>query len=375
MSHFTITGRLLLGAELVPGAVVVEGESIAQVVRGTGEGLPGPRYRADIVTPGFIDLQVNGGFGAEVGSDADAVGMLSRRLPETGVTSYLPTLVTSPSPLYAAAFAAFRQARFSPGAQALGLHLEGPFLSPQRPGAHRPDLIAAARWPLLETLGEAELVRLVTLAPERPGALEWIARLSKQGILVSLGHTDATFEQFERGVDAGARMVTHLYNAMSPFHHRAPGAVGAALLDDRVAVGLIPDGIHSHAATVALAMRLKEGRVALVTDMMSAAGMPPGRYFLAGREVELADGAVRLPDGTLAGSALTMDQAIRNVATWGVPLPQALRAAAEIPAGLLGLCDRGALRPGARADLVLLSGTLNVTGTVIGGTWAWGKSG
>ena len=219
-----------------------------------------PIYEAAFVAPGFIDLQVNGGFGVEVGEDPEAIRTLAARLPETGVTAFLPTVITSPSEFYPKAIAAFEAAKDAPGARPLGLHVEGPFLSPQRHGAHRRDLIESADPRLLDTLLESDAVRLVTLAPERPDAPELIRRLKARGILVSLGHTDATYEQFEAGVAAGARMATHLYNAMSPFGHRAPGAIGAALLDDRVTVGLIADGVHSHRASLQLAYRSQAPR-------------------------------------------------------------------------------------------------------------------
>jgi N-acetylglucosamine-6-phosphate deacetylase len=212
-------------------------------------------------------------------------------------------------------------------------------------------------------------VFLVTLAPERPDAPELIEKLRTCGILISLGHTDATYKQFEAGVSAGARMATHLYNAMSPFGHRAPGAIGAALTDDRVTVGLIADGVHAHPASLRLALRAKGARrIALVSDMMAAAGMPPGTYALGGQQVIVDGTAARLADGTLAGSLLTMDQAVRNMVRWAGATPaDALRMASTIPAALLGLTGYGAIRVGNRADLVLLDNDLRVQATIING--------
>jgi N-acetylglucosamine-6-phosphate deacetylase len=210
-------------------------------------------------------------------------------------------------------------------------------------------------------------VRLVTVAPERPGALRFIRRLVARGVVVSLGHTGASHEEMLRGAAAGARMVTHLFNAMAPFAHRAPGAVGAALIDDRLTCGLIADGVHCHAAAIRLAVRAKgPERVALVTDAMAAAGMPPGRYRLGGRPVSSDGVAARLADGTLAGSLLTMDRAVRNtVELAGVPVPDALRMASEVPARLLGL--RHGLARGRAADLVLLDRGLGVQATIVAG--------
>jgi len=375
MSSFALRGRILLGSALVPGAVIVEGERIAGILRDPRAGdLPGDVVDADVIAPGFIDLQVNGGFGCDVGDDPAAILALARRLPESGVTAFLPTLITSPAEMYPKALAAFDAARHAAGAHPLGLHLEGPYLSPQRPGAHRRELIENADTTLLDAMIAGDAVRLMTLAPERPQARDMIRRLRARGLLVSLGHTDATLEQFEAGVDAGAAMATHIFNAMSPFGHRAPNVVGAALTDDRIAVGLIADGIHCHPRSVDLAVRAKgvEG-IALVTDMMTAAGMPDGSYALGGREVVLREGAVRLPDGTLAGSVLTMDEAVRNVSRWtSVSTGEVLRMAAEIPARLLGLADRGRIGLGMLADLVLLDAGLHIRGTVIGGAWGHG---
>ncbi|MEZ4624968.1 MAG: amidohydrolase family protein [Thermomicrobiales bacterium] len=193
---------------------------------------------------------------------------------------------------------------------------------------------------------------------------------------VSLGHTDATIDQLRMGVDAGATMATHLYNAMSPFNHRDPGVIGAVLVEDRLTAGLIADGIHAHAAAIDLAVRAKGvERIALVTDMMAAAGMPPGNYTLGGQSVTTDGRSVRLPDGTLAGSVLLMDQAIRNVAQWASLGPaQAIRMATEVPANLIHRDDIGRLRPGAVADLVVLDANLRVQRTIIDGFTAFSAS-
>jgi N-acetylglucosamine-6-phosphate deacetylase len=213
----------------------------------------------------------------------------------------------------------------------------------------------------------------MTLAPERTGALERIRHLRERGVLVSLGHTDATLEEFVAGVDAGAEMATHLFNAMSPFAHRAPGAIGAALTDDRVTVGLIADGIHAHPASLRLAVRAKGiERVALVSDMMAAAGMPPGPYPLGGQQVMVDGESARLADGTLAGSVLTLDRAVRNAVRWvGVTAAEALAMATAVPARLLGLTDRGRIVTGGIADLVLLDADLRVVTTLVAGQVAY----
>ena len=372
--RFAIRGELAIGSKLVPGAIVVDGERIVEILRTPRDGeLPDTVVHVPIVAAGLIDLQVNGGFGVEVGSDPQALRLLARRLPETGVTSYLPTLISSSSASYRAALEAYESARDQSGARALGLHLEGPYLSPARKGAHPGDAIMEASRELFEEMLSWEQLRLMTIAPELPGNLSRIRQLRKRDVLVSLGHTDASLEEFEAGVDAGAVMATHLYNAMSPFQHRAPGAIGAALTDDRVTVGLIADGVHCHPASIQLAVRAKGiDRVALVSDMMAAAGMPAGEYQLGGRPVRVDETSARLADGTLAGTILTLDQAVRNTAHWaGVTHAEALLMATEVPARLLDLLDRGRIVSGGVADLALFDPDLQLIATLVGGRVVW----
>jgi N-acetylglucosamine-6-phosphate deacetylase len=376
MTAFSVRGSLLLDRELVPGALVVDGGRITRVMREPiHESLPQPVVASPIVSPGLIDLQVNGGFGAEVGEDPEAIRCLARALPATGVTGFLATAVSSPPEFYPRLYSAFAAARDAPGARPLGLHLEGPFLSPQRIGAHRREVVENADPALIDQLLPAADIRLMTLAPERPGAMDWIWKLRRHGVIVSLGHTNATAEEFIQGIDAGATMVTHLFNAMSPFTHRAPNAAGAALTDDRVVAGLIVDGIHTDPLSVRLAIRAKgvDG-IVLVTDMMSATGLSPGDYTLGGKKVKVDTTSARLEDGTLAGSIITMDDAVRNTATWGgVTVAEALAMATEVPARLLGSATTGRLAAGMDADLVLFDRDLRVQATYVRGRQVYSR--
>lgn len=372
---YAVCGQLVLPEGLVHGAVVVRAGRIVDVLRAPAtEHLPAQVYTAPIVAPGFIDLQVNGAFGYSVGTDAAAWRGLCARLPETGVTSFLPTLVSSPAASYPAVVETFLAQRDAAGAQPLGLHLEGPFLSPQRAGVHALEALASAPADLYAPL-RGGAVLMVTLAPELPGALARIRALRDQGIVVSLGHTDATLEQASAAVDAGATLVTHLYSAMSPFHHRAPGMVGAALSDERLAVGLIADGVHCHPASVRLALRCKGvERVALVTDAMAGAGMPDGVYTLGDQSVTVHGLEARRADGLLAGSVLRLDQAVRNARAWGaLGIADACRLASEVPARLLDLDDRGRLARGATADLVLLDESLHVQASLRAGACVYAR--
>ncbi|HEX2658439.1 MAG TPA: N-acetylglucosamine-6-phosphate deacetylase [Polyangia bacterium] len=377
---FAVAGRLL-GGNVGDGAsstILVKQGRIADEVT------PAERLHAAYIAPGYVDLQVNGGFGHEVGPDPAALRALAERLPSTGVTAFLPTLVSLSEDAYAACFAAVDAERAAqargdrPGAaRILGLHLEGPLLASSRAGAHARAAIEAASPDLLRRLADPERVRLVTLAPERDGAPALIAELRARGIAVSLGHTEASFETFNAGVDAGATLATHVWNAMSPLLHRAPGATGAALSDDRVTAMVIPDGVHTHWAAFRIAVRAKgAGRLVLVTDAIAAAGVAPRTQglALAGRPVTVDANSARLADGTLAGSTLTMDSAVRNAIQFGDLTPgDAVDAATAAPLRALGLPHD--LRVGGSADLLLLDADFSVRATIVGGQLAYVKGG
>jgi N-acetylglucosamine-6-phosphate deacetylase len=380
-NRFSVTGRLLVDGRLAPGALVVEGDRIVEVRTGEVGELPSPRLEAEIVSPGLIDLQCNGGFGFEVGGDAAALRSLAARLPSTGVTTFLPSVVSALPAHYRAVAAALDAVETggavgvstaAPSAEIAGLHLEGPLLSLARAGAHDRGAIAAADNTLDDVLDEllaSRALRLMTLAPERPGALALLRRLVEAGVVVSLGHTDASYDEMLDGADAGATLATHLFSAMPPFHHRAPGAVGAALIDERLTVSLIADGVHAHPAALNLVLRAKgaEG-IALVTDAVAAAGAPAGSYVLGGVPIVSDGESARLADGTLAGSTLTMDLAVRAMVAIGGARPEeALTMATAVPAARLSLADRGRLAVGRRADLTLWSAELDLVSTLVGG--------
>jgi N-acetylglucosamine-6-phosphate deacetylase len=263
------------------------------------------------------------------------------------------------------------------GAVPLGLHLEGPFINPAKKGAHNPDYIrppqadSAMDWTLKNG------VRLVTLAPELPGALDLAARLLAGGVVVSAGHSMASFEQAQTAFDSGVRYGTHLFNAMPAMEHRQPGLAGALLADSRVVAGLIADGIHVHPAMVALAWKARGSRgLNLVTDAMTALGMPEGYYPLGDQTVKVDAVSARLPDGTLAGSILTLDQALRNLMTFtGASLAEVLPVVTGTPARLLGLERKGRITPGCDADLMLLSPSGRVYLTVVGGKVVYSQLG
>jgi N-acetylglucosamine-6-phosphate deacetylase len=327
------------------------------------------------IVPGFVDAQVNGGFGIDVTSQPERIAELGRGLARFGVTSFLPTVVSCEDRVLDRVVAAFGSYRHDGGAEAVGLHLEGPMLAPARRGAHPIDRL---QQPSLDLVGDwtpARGIRLVTLAPELPGALDVVAALAARGVVVAAGHTDATLDELRAGVDAGVTMVTHLFNGMRPFAHRDPGPVGAAIVDDRLAAGLICDGVHVHPAAVHLAWRgLGPERTVLVTDAVSVMGGGGGADAVGPIAVTRRASGVRTADGVLAGSDVAMDAAVRNLMSFtGCTLAEATRAASTNPARVLGLGDRGVIEVGRRADLVVLDADGEVQHTIVAGAVAFSR--
>lgn len=344
---------------LEPGEVTVD-DGVITAVRAARKGTSVPDR---VLAPGFVDLQVNGHDDVDCATaDGDRWDRMDQLLLAQGVTAWCPTLVTAPlerfaSPLERIGAAMTTRSGGGGRPEILGVHLEGPFLG-GAPGAHRREHVI----PLdLEWLGWLPpIVKVVTLAPELERAEEAIRLLVARNVLVSLGHSTAEYDDAVAGAHAGARLVTHLFNGMGPLHHRRPGLPGAALADDRLVPSLIADGVHVHPAALRAAARAKgHGGWILVTD---AVAWRDGRLEAGGeRRVQVVDGAPRLADGTIAGSSLTMDAAIRRmVVEAGIPLHEAVAAASATPARLLGRDDLGRLAPGCRGDLVVLSPSLQV---------------
>jgi len=358
----------LVDGDLLPGDVRLDGDRVAEV------GLP-PAPGGRIAAPGLVDLQVNGFAGVDLmAADVEEMRELARVLPRHGVTAFLPTLITAAAAdtdraldRLSTAFATYDGPPDPLAAHCLGVHLEGPYLSSRRLGTHPPehrrdpDPAELAAWRL-----RGDVVA-VTLAPELPGALDLVKSLAADGVLVSLGHSDATAHEAVLGFEAGARTVTHLFNAMSPLHHREPGLPGAALARPDIVIQLVLDGHHLAPEVVRIAWAAARGRVVLVTDATAAAGRPDGRYELAGVDLDVTDGAVRNVDGTLAGSALTLPAAIANAVALGIDVVDALRAVTSAPAALIGRDDIGVLRPGSRADVVVLADDLTLEQTYVAG--------
>ena len=357
-------------------SVVVDGGRIVAIGPEAGTPVPADARHIDagggILAPGFTDLQLNGAFGHDFTADPATIWQVAAGLPRYGVTAFLPTIITSPLEQVEAGMRVVREGRPKDfrGAAPLGLHVEGPFLNPKKKGAHNQQYLRLPTPEAVAGWSPASGVRLVTMAPENPGALDVIRALTARGVVVSTGHSMATYDEAVAGFDAGARYGTHLFNAMPALGHRDPGLPGALLSDSRMTVGFIADGVHTHRSIIALVWRmLGARRMSLVTDAMAALGMPPGSHRLGDYDVIVDATSCRLADGTLAGSILELDQALRNlIEITGCTLGDALETMTTTPARLLGLeAERGRIAPGFVADMVLLSPELRVQTTIASG--------
>ncbi|GAA0544469.1 N-acetylglucosamine-6-phosphate deacetylase [Paractinoplanes ferrugineus] len=360
-----ISGQIVRPGAVVPGHLTVDGPTILEITEDDRAG-------DDIIVPGFVDIHCHGGGGHTFTTgDAEQTRKAAAFHLAHGTTTMLASLVSSPFDLMREAVAAYL-----PLARAgviAGVHFEGPYLSGARCGAQNPEFLrdpSIEELSALVKLGEGT-VRMVTVAPELPGALEAITFLRDLGVVVAVGHTDASYTEAQAGVAAGATVGTHLFNGMRPPHHREPGPV-IGLLSSPAVCELIADNIHLHPGMLAFTAKTAgPDRTALITDAMDATGMPDGTYDLGGQEVTVADRVARLArNGSIAGSTLTMDAALRNAVAAGISLPDAVTMASTTPARVLGLADEvGALTAGRRADLVVLDVEFRVKRVMRGGRW------
>jgi N-acetylglucosamine-6-phosphate deacetylase len=370
--------------EISEAVVVIQGSKILDVGRRGSVVLPrGAReimMRGKTVVPGFVDVHIHGAGGHDVmEGTAEALETIAATVAGHGTTSMVATTVTASEMETCESVGSIARFILNPGqhatrdlaAEIVGIHFEGPFISPARRGVHPAKWIVPPSQEFLsKLLKEARGTgQILTLAPELPGAMELVAAARKAGLVVSLGHTDANYEQAQAAIDAGASHAAHVYNAMRPFSHRGTGVIGAVLTSPEVSAELIADGVHVDEAAMRMLIELKSPeRVILVSDGMSATGMPDGKYRLGTFEVTVKGGVCRNAEGKLAGSTLTLDRALRNIVALGVPLGSALRMVTANPARQIGLGSRkGVLAAGADADLVFLDEKLEVAGVMTRG--------
>lgn len=361
-----------------PGRLVIEGTTIAAVGAAESVPLPADADRMDasqlLVTPGFIDPHIHGCGGVDVMEGTyESLNTVSRILVRHGTTSFLPTTVSSPPGVLTHAVAQLGAAmsKSFDGAEPLGIHLEGPFISAAKRGTHKasnvlaPDLDLFEKW----VRGSGHTVRLLTIAPELDAIHPLLIMAEHFGITVAMGHSNATFDQAKAAADRGVCYAVHTFNAMRAFSHRDPGIVGEVLSDDRIFAEIIADGIHVDDAVVRVFARAKgKSRLLLVTDAISATDMPDGRYGLGGDTVEVVNGICRDPEGRLAGSTLTQEVALRNFVEWTEwALEEALPGVTVNPARALKLDKKGVLEPGADADIVMLDRNFRVMKTLVAG--------
>jgi N-acetylglucosamine-6-phosphate deacetylase len=370
--------------EISDAVIVIQGSKVAAI--GQRGKVDLPRGAREInagrktVAPGFVDVHIHGAGGHDVMEGTrEALEIITATVAAHGTTSLVATTVTASEKETrdsVAGIAHFilntsQYATRELSAEIVGIHFEGPFISPARRGVHPAKWIVPPSSELLaQLLGEARgTAQILTLAPELPGALDLISAARQAGLVVSLGHTDATYEQAQAAIERGASHAAHVFNAMRPFSHRGTGVIGAVLTSPKVSAELIADGVHVDEAAMRMLVELKTPeRVILVSDGISATGMPDGKYQLGMFDVKVSGGVARNAEGKLAGSTLTLDRALRNMVALGVPLPSALRMVTANPARQIGLGARkGVLAPGADADLVFLDDKLEVSGVMTRG--------
>ncbi|SDI36091.1 N-acetylglucosamine-6-phosphate deacetylase [Dolosicoccus paucivorans] len=372
---------VLPDAVLEDGCLVVEDGKIAQILTKVPDGVPVTEYSNGIIAPGLVDVHIHGYKGHDVMDlNADGVEEMAAHLPETGVTSWLPTTLTAGTESLNEAVQAVKEAVDAPGAKIQGIFLEGPYFTTPYKGAQNPSYMSDPNIDQLRKWQELSggIVKKIAIAPEREGVEPFTKEATEMGVHVSLAHSDATYEEAKKAVEAGADTFIHTFNGMRGLHHREPGMVGAAMSLDEAYAEVIADGHHVHPVCIDLLMRLKgEDRLVLITDCMRAGGLGEGTSSLGEFEVIVKDGTARLKDsGNLAGSILTLDQAVRNVAQWGIATPfEALRMASQTPAESVGIDDVcGSIQLGRAADLAVFdANTLDLLATYIDGNTVFTK--
>lgn len=385
--EYALKGDLVAdGQQLHNGLVVVENGTITYAGKADEYEKALPDHVVTVedgwICPGFVDMHMHGIDGYDtMDGTPESLQAISTALARHGVTSFLATTMTAPYAQLEQVLVNIAQNSREglPGAQAIGIHLEGPWINPRYKGAQKEENIAIPKLDAVQKLyGLSEgLIKVVTIAPEQPEALEAIAWLKERDVIVSAGHTGATFAQATEAVDAGVRHFTHCFNAMTGLHHREPGVVGAAMYHEQLSTELIADGIHVHPAVMKILYRVKTPeRLALVSDSMRAAAMGEGTYDLGGQEVHVQDNQAKLADGTLAGSILTLNRAVGNMVTLsGVSLPDAVEMASLTPASILGYGERkGRLAAGYDADITVLNTQFDVTMTFVAGKEVYHQS-
>ncbi len=377
-----INGTIITPFHLVSGkAIIIKKGKIIEIVNkeelktATLTGVEAIEAKDKFVVPGYIDIHVHGGGGSDVmDGDYESINQIAIAHSHFGTTSFLPTTMTMSKDKIIRSLRSICEAvkKGTAGAEILGIHMEGPYINPEKKGAQKEEDIKKISIEEFLEFNQASgnLIRLVTIAPEMPGAIDFIKYLYKQGIIASVGHSNATYAQTQAGIQAGLSHVTHTFNAMRGLHHREPGVIGAALTSPELTVEVIADGIHIHPIVLKILTKIKDGeKIVLITDAMRAAGLKEGTYDLGGQEVIVTKGQARLKDRTLAGSVLTMDKAVKNMVNKvGIQLSKAIQMASFNPAKSIGVDDKkGSLEPGKDADIVILNKNLEAELTMVAG--------
>jgi N-acetylglucosamine-6-phosphate deacetylase len=372
-----VNARCVIGEEVVEGLTLLFGETIVHLDKNVNlETVEVIDAKGAYIAPGFIDIHIHGSGGADVmDATPEALATISQTLPQTGTTAFLATTMTMAEEDIVRAVENVRLCKGTlAGAEILGVHLEGPFINASRHGAQDTKYVQIPRTEWIERY--LDVIRMITLAPEVKNGMAFVSRIQKieEDVILSIGHSDATYEESIRSFDAGVSHVTHLFNAMPPYHHREPGIVGACFDREDVTCDIIADLVHTHPHHLALTHRMKGGRMILITDAMRAGCMKSGAYDLGGRRVHVSDGKAVLEDGTLAGSVLRMNEALGNMVQYTeMTLPEAVASVTQVPAGKLKV-NKGRIEVGYDADLVIFDEDFSIITTIVAGEVVYQRS-